>query len=105
LPKNIKREIEILLKTSKYRDFKLLSQKEKRGELFMLVFLKKAKNSMQGMKGMLLQRSLPKDHEELMESYFYIFQNDVQNIIGCNLLKKAYFIFYLNINKVLRIGV
>jgi hypothetical protein len=24
--------------------------------------------------------------------------------IGCNLLKKAYFIFYLNLNRVLRIG-
>jgi hypothetical protein len=58
---------------------------------------------MQGMKRMLLQRSLPKDHEELMESYFYIFLNYVQNI-GCNLFKKAYFIFYLNVNRVLRIG-
>ncbi len=58
---------------------------------------------MQGMKRMLLKRSLPKDREELMESYFYIFQNDVQTI-GCNLLKKAYFIFYLNLNRVLRIG-
>ncbi len=58
---------------------------------------------MQGMKRMLLKRSLPKDREELMESYFYIFQNDVQ-IIGCNLLKKVYFISYLNVNRVLRIG-
>jgi len=88
LPKNIKRDRD-LVENLKI-EIPSSSHKRRKNTSFSCLFFKKNENSIQGMKRMLLQRSLPKDHEELMEIYFYIFQNDVPNL-GCNFIEKSIF--------------
>jgi hypothetical protein len=69
LPKNIKRDRD-LVENLKI-EIPSSSHKRRKNMSFSCLFLKKSENSMQGMKRMLLQRSLPKDHKELMKITLY----------------------------------
>jgi hypothetical protein len=63
LPKNIKSNRDLVEKLK--IEIPSSSHKRRKNTSFSYLFKKKSKNSMQGMTRMLLQRSLPKDREEL----------------------------------------